>query len=76
LGTQIANAYHRAFFDRYLRNIDSPLLQGSLPDGMSQDDITFVTSPPATSVPEPTTTASLFGLVGLGLIATKSRKAR
>lgn len=74
LGTQVANAYNRAFFDRYLRNMDSPLLQGSFPDGMSQDDITFVTSPPAASVPEPATTASLFGLVGLGLIATKSRK--
>ncbi|HEY9301738.1 MAG TPA: PEP-CTERM sorting domain-containing protein, partial [Phormidium sp.] len=74
LGTQVANAYNRAFFDRYLKNINSPLLQGALPDGMNQEDITFVKVSPATSIPEPSTTVTLFGLAGLGLLTTKRKK--
>jgi hypothetical protein len=74
LGTQVANAYSRAFFDRYLKNINSPLLQGELPDGMNQEDITFVKVPPTTSVPEPATTVPLFGLAGLGLLTSKRKK--
>lgn len=74
LGTQVANAYNRAFFDRYFKNIDSPLLQGGLPDGMNQEDITFVKVSPATSVPEPATTVTLFGFAGLGLLTSKRKK--
>jgi hypothetical protein len=74
LGTKVTNAYNRAFFDRYLKNIDSPLLQGSLPDGMNQEDITFVKISPATSVPEPATTVTLFGFAGLGLLTMKKKK--
>jgi hypothetical protein len=46
LSTEVTNAYIRAFFDRHLLNLDSPLFEGAVPEGISPEAIDFVTYTP------------------------------